>query len=420
MPSAIGVYLWKKNDTVLYIGKSINIRVRVISHLERAENDEKERSIVSQSTSIEYVLCNSDFQALLIESELIQKYKPKYNVIWRDDKSYLYIKIPIKTSFPRVQLVRKEHDPSSLYFGPFSSTKDARYLIRTVRTIIPFCMQKETIHHSCFYSKIQMCNPCPAEYRNIEVSSEIKEVKKKYRHNILLLRSLLSGKTNNIQKELRKEIKKASLLRNYETAIQLRNKLQKLEFILHNSSFERMEYANQNLHTEALIDLNRLLKSTFNSTKPIQRIECYDVSNLNQKQATASMVVATNGLIDKTQYRRFKLRLSGSADILLLEETIRRRLQNNWTKPDLIVVDGGAPQVRIVQKMLLSRRDNTLLCIGLAKNPDRLVFYINNSIRTVRPSQYQKGFNLLRQLRDEAHRFAKKYHLFIRTKDLFS
>jgi len=252
------------------------------------------------------------------------------------------------------------------------------------------------------------------------VESDEKEVKKKYRHNILLLRSLLSGKTNNIQKELRREIESASLLRNYETAIKLRNKLQKLEFLLHNSSFARMEYANQNLYNEALADLNRLLKSIFNSIKPITRIECYDVSNLSQKQATASMVVATNGLIDKTQYRRFKLRLSGSADIVLLEETIRRRFQNNWNKPDLVVVDGGAPQVRVVQKMLLSNKDNTIHCIGLAKNPDRLVFYTNNSIRTVRPSMYQKGFNLLRQLRDEAHRFAKKYHLFIRTKDLFS
>ena len=121
LPSTFGVYLFKKDNEVLYVGKSNNIKARVKSHLENAKLDRKEYLIVSQSTTVETVTTESEFKALILEAELIKKYLPKYNVIWRDNKSYLYIKITIKENFPKIYLSRKEHDPKSLYFGPFGS-----------------------------------------------------------------------------------------------------------------------------------------------------------------------------------------------------------------------------------------------------------------------------------------------------------
>ena len=129
------VFICLKRKTYLYIGKSINIKARVLSHVENSQQDTKEFAIVSQSDSIETQITDSEFKALLLESELIQIHHPKYNVIWRDGKSHLYIKIT-EEKYPKIYPVRKEDDKKSLYFGPFSSTRDVESLLRTIRRII--------------------------------------------------------------------------------------------------------------------------------------------------------------------------------------------------------------------------------------------------------------------------------------------
>src|SRR3990167_10571679 len=124
LPSTFGVYIFKKNKETLYVGKSINIKVRVASHLENAKLDRKEFLIVSGANRLEIRQTENEFAALILESELIKKFHPKYNVIWRYNKSYLYIKITIKEEFPKVLFSRKENDGKSLYFGPFSGSRN--------------------------------------------------------------------------------------------------------------------------------------------------------------------------------------------------------------------------------------------------------------------------------------------------------
>ena len=121
LPSTSGIYIFKKNKSYLYVGKSVNIKARVKSHFENAKIDIKESLIVKNSDSIDYVITDSEIKALLLEAELIQKYHPKYNVIWRDNKSYLYVKITVKEEYPKILLVRRENDGKSKYFGPFPS-----------------------------------------------------------------------------------------------------------------------------------------------------------------------------------------------------------------------------------------------------------------------------------------------------------
>ena len=108
IPQSIGLYFFKRGEEFIYIGKSLNIRERVKNHKERALFDAKEKAIIDNSDSIEHIICSSELHALVLESQYIQKYRPPYNVIWKDDKSYLYIKIPMKDSFPRISLVRRE------------------------------------------------------------------------------------------------------------------------------------------------------------------------------------------------------------------------------------------------------------------------------------------------------------------------
>jgi excinuclease ABC subunit C len=143
MPLEPGIYIFKKNNKPIYIGKSISIRTRILSHLAQAALSEKERAIIEQSDSLDYQTTLSNFDAILLEAELIKKFRPKYNVSWKDDKNYLYIKITTQETYPKIYPVRKEDDGKSKYFGPFGSSKMTYTLIYELRRIAPFCTQKK-------------------------------------------------------------------------------------------------------------------------------------------------------------------------------------------------------------------------------------------------------------------------------------
>ncbi len=414
LPQTIGIYLFKKGHMYIYIGKSLNIQERVHNHLERAEIDAKEKAIIENSDSIDHIICSSELHALVLESQLIQTHRPPYNVIWKDDKSYLYIKIPKKDPFPRISLVRREDDGKSLYFGPFSSTRDVRFLLQSIRKVIPFCTQKQPLKKPCFYSKIGLCNPCPGSV-NKEMSEIIQaEVKKKYRQQVRKVITILQGKAETLLTDLRKSIEIQSKQEKFEEAIELRDKLLCLEQLIHLRSFERFEYSNAYDPEVALQKLSTLLKSVGVDSQSLSRLECYDISNLMQQEATASMVVATDGILDKAEYKRFKLKVTGVSDFKMLSETITRRMTNDWKRPDVIIVDGGTPQVITISR-ILTQLEIEIPLIGIAKHPDRIVVLAKGSTRTYSFSLHNEGFKLIQQLRDESHRFAKKYHKLLRS-----
>src|SRR3989338_11408251 len=135
LPSTTGVYLFKKDNEILYIGKTISLKARILAHFENAKLDPKESLIIRNSDKLEYILTDSEFKALLLESSLIQKYQPKYNARWKDNKSLLYIKITTRDEFPKVFTVRRENDCKSLYFGPFPAMRDAEKILGSVRRL---------------------------------------------------------------------------------------------------------------------------------------------------------------------------------------------------------------------------------------------------------------------------------------------
>lgn len=407
LPSTAGIYLFKKGKTCLYIGKSINIKARVLSHVENSSQDTKEYAIVSQSDSIETQITDSEFKALLLESELIQIHHPKYNVIWRDGKSHLYIKIT-EEKYPKIYPVRKEDDKKSLYFGPFSSTRDVESLLRTIRRIIPFCSQKKVTKKPCFYHKIGLCDPCP---------NDIGSRGKEYRRNIRRIVSLLLGKTGILLNSMNRELKLAIKEERYEEGLKIRNRIQTLQYLIQNRSFERYGEHDFNNSEESLQALFSLISPYFPNFSNLNRIECYDISNLSQKQGTGSMVVLTNGLIDKNQYRRFKIKNEKiQSDFDMLDEVITRRFRNKWEKPSLIIVDGGKPQVRRIMQVL-EKLEIQIPILGIAKGPDRFILGIKG-MPTINPRTNNLGYRLVQLIRDESHRFARKYHLFLRDKEM--
>lgn len=415
-PATTGVYLFYQGKTPIYIGKAVNIKARLISHIRNATLDNKEQAIISQADSIQLKTTLSEFDALLLEAQLIKKYRPKYNISWKDDKSYLYIKITVKEMFPKINVVRAENDGESLYFGPFKSSRIARLLIREIRRVVPFCMQKKITKSACFYAKIGLCDPCP----NIINSPEEKT---KYKQNIKQVMRILGGKSTSVLTSLTRELKQYTERQEYEKALLTRNRIDFLRHLVSDQSFESHEYEtndsyDKNMHTE----LSLLLSNVFhNKTEKTEyRIECYDISNLSGSAATASMVVFTNARSNKAQYRKFKIKTVHSiSDFDMLREVMRRRLKHTeWPMPDLLVIDGGRPQLRAVTKVFSQEFPSLKVSIiGIAKHPDRI--YSGNLPFDPIPFETNSSlFMVIKAIRDESHRFAKKYHVLLRKQKL--
>jgi excinuclease ABC subunit C len=211
LPAANGVYMFVYKREVLYVGKSVNLKARLLSHLESAKTDRKEAKIITNSERIKYFLTDSEFKALILEAELIRTYHPKYNIRWKDDKSYLYIKIT-KNDYPKIFIVRKEKDPKAFLFGPFPSVRSVQNLLRQIRK------------QPCFYSQIGLCSPCPNYIENLPDSEAKTTLRKIYRRNISHIIKILHGNLENIEKYFQQELKKLTKQEKYEDALKLRNR----------------------------------------------------------------------------------------------------------------------------------------------------------------------------------------------------
>lgn len=419
LPSQPGVYLFLNKNTPIYIGRATNLKSRIISHFQSAKINPKESLIISQSDDIKVIPTNSDIDAVLLEAELIKKHQPKYNFRWKDDKNFLYIKITHE-EFPKVLVVRKENDKKSLYFGPFSNQPLVNDFLREIRRIIPFCSQKKIGKTPCFYSKINLCQPCPNFINSIKDKDKnlYQILKKEYRSNIKKIIALLNRNFNKILSFLHKKLNKAIKEENYEEGIKIRNKI----FILNQLINKKITESEEILAKDNLLNEIKDFFQTYFGLEnySLNRIECYDISNFFGQQATGSMVVLQNYLPDKSHYRRFKIKTKNNiSDTEMLKEVIYRRFKNkNWPKPDLIVVDGGKPQLLSTTEAL-KKIGLIIPVLGLAKSPDRVVIF-NKEIKTVSLPQNSFFFNLLRRIRDESHRFAKKYHLLLRKNFLYN
>jgi len=429
--STTGVYVYKQGDIPIYIGKAVNLKARLLSHEQNALQDAKESKIVSGADTIELIYTDSEFLALVLEARLISSIKPKYNVRWRDDKSHLYIKITMKDEYPKIFMTRRENDGKSRYFGPFDSMHSVESLLKHIRRIIPFCTQRTVHRGACFYHKIGLCNPCP-NIIDYDAEPSKTQHKKQYLSQMRAIVRILEGKTELVFRSMRKEMQDLTKTEQYESAIKLRDALRQLELLIMLGSFVDGNIHSFNRSEQALVALQAILKPYYPNIDSLHRIECYDNSTLSFQNSTASMVVFTDGMVDRKEYRRFKMKTQPNNDFDMMKEILERRNKNTrWEKPDLIVIDGGKPQVRTVMEVLnpnnqislTKRKDkefvsgfldlNDCPVIGLAKNPDRIVVGVD-SLPTIRPERHNLGYRLLQHMRDEAHRFAKKYHTYLR------
>jgi excinuclease ABC subunit C len=406
VPHKPGVYIYKdKNSRVIYVGKAIDLYHRVASYFSGSHLP-KTAAMVSEIASVETIIVESELEALILEANLIKKFLPIYNVRLVDDKDYLYIKVT-KEDFPRVLTARKHELKGSLkYFGPFPSSRTVKETLKRLRRVFPWCSGRPLSGRACFYYHIGLCpGACVGKIS-----------KEEYRKNIFRLLQLLDGKKESLMENLSKEMDKASKAQDFEEAGRIKRILTGISYLTQpNRTSNYLENPNF-LEDQRMLAL-KALQEALKLPKLPERIEGYDISNIQGKEATGSMVVLTNGEIDKSQYRKFKIHITGKPnDVGMHKEMMRRRLKNDWPLPDLIIIDGGRGQVNGVHQELITN-NQSLPIYGLAKRMEWL--YVPNSDQIVKLPKKSTALQLLQKLRDESHRFAITYHRKLRNKATF-
>lgn len=405
LPASPGVYFHKSADgEVIYVGKASVLKNRVRQYFQSKKNlDAKTLALVREIDDVDWIETDSEIDALFLESEMIKRYKPRFNILLRDDKAATYVRINLNDEIPTVSFTRQPLDDKAQYVGPFYSGVAVKSALRYLRKSFPYFTKTGG-------SKLN---------HQMGLEPDISDGTNEYKKNLRLLISYLKGNRTKVIKELEKEMKIAAKKQQFETAAELRNRLYNLQELRKQVVFSREEFLDIN-RDQSLRELQELLKL---ENIP-RRIEGYDISHHGGKNNTGSMVVFTNGIADKAQYRKFRLRSSGNNDYEQMREIIERRLKHlsSWGRPDVILIDGGKGQLTAVADLL---ENEGVAYLGRVKSGDHtrnsavnLIIPSNNSLDTVNLNQNSHLAKLIARLDDEAHRFAINYHTLLKRKNM--
>jgi len=400
---------------VLYVGKAKQLKNRVSSYFSNpALLSGKTKVLVGQVKKIKIIQVESELEALLLEATLIKKFQPKYNIRLTDGKAYPMIRITIKQHFPAILTARRIEDKKSLYFGPYPSSSSMRMVLRYLRRIFPYISTENHAKKPCFYHHIGLC-PCTPAFPTKENIRAYQRVA----HHIVDF--LDGGKTTKVIADLEKERNMASKQEQYEKAASIQKQINAIMLITHPVR-KPFEYeTNPNLRSDVrmaeLEELQKILAGHGVQIPLPLRIECYDNSNIQGTNPTSSMVVLTNGEIDKSQYRKFKIRtVKGPNDFDSMKEVLTRRLNHaEWPLPDLFIVDGGKGQISAAMEVLEAREIEIPL-VGLAKREETI---ITSDFKEIVLSKSSPALQLVMRIRNEAHRFAITFHRKLRSKAAF-
>ena len=538
LPSLPGCYIYYNNQgEVIYVGKAKILKRRVMSYFNRTHDSIKVNVLVSQIEKLEYIITNTEVEALILESHLIKKYKPKYNILLKDDKKYPYFLIT-NEDFPRITIVRKKNmnPEKGKYYGPYTDIRAMHATLDFLKKIFPLkqCKTPKFKDRPCLYYHIGRCMaPCqnkvtPEEYKAIvkqaelflsgkqsELMKQIKNQMQKYSDTlqfekaaklrdsyndlaktlekqkvvyentklnediislmaddgifaivILMIREgrLIDKKdfTYDVEEEDRTEFF-ATFFKEYYTTLKLeypdRIVSNELEAIGEKALYEewleilaqkkvKISYGKsaQGKELQMLADKNAKvvldnakiskmskIRDDFNEigsylAEKLQlknfphRMECYDISHIQGTNTVASMVTFINGLPKKSEYRKFKVKITEGKpdDFLSMKEVLTRRLshlgEDKWARPDLMIIDGGKGQLSSVMEIIEELGISGIDVVSLAKKHEE-VFLPKQSEPVILPRNSSALF-LFQRIRDEAHRFAITYHRKLRSKSM--
>lgn len=442
LPRSPGVYFHKSSSgEVIYVGKAAVLRNRVRQYFQNSRNrDLKTYSLVQEIETTDWIETESEIDALFLESEMIKRYKPRYNVLLRDDKSTIFVRIDMKSKWPHVSFTRTPADDGAEYIGPFYNARPLRKALRYLRRVFPYYVRPPKPTDSQLESQIGI-NPQQSD------GSEA------YKANLRKLISYIKGNRVAIARELERDMKVAARAHDFETAARLRNRLSAMKELQRRVMFGDSEYLDIS-KDKALTDLAELLGIQVG----LKRIEGFDISHHGGRDVVASMVVFTNGVSDRAQYRKFKMTRQANDDTYNIYETLHRRLSpknlSSWGIPNLVLIDGGKGQLSAAIRAQ-DERGTTVPVIGIAKRDEEIIIkregsnieldrllklmqepiegvmvtadgeYIRVNLHVgqrnlgshtrnlrgeVSQSPYSDIVKLFQRIRDEAHRFAVGYH----------
>lgn len=421
LPLSPGVYFHKScNGEIIYVGKAAVLKNRVRQYFQASRGfDNKTLALVNEIADVDWVETESEVDALFLESEMVKRYMPRYNVLLRDDKSQSFVRIDMKSKWPTVSFTRNPLDDGAEYIGPFYNSFALKKALRYLRRIFPYLTNA----------------PKPGQSKlneDLGLSPRLSDGPEVYKANLRRLIQYIHGNRIGLVKELERDMKQAAKEQRFEDAAKLRNRLNYMRELQRRVMFGDDEFLDISKDL-ALNDLVELL----GLDGPPKRIEGYDISHMSGTNVVASMVVFQNGASSRADYRKFKTKTQKNDDFWQMHETIYRRFGpanvKSWGTPDLVLIDGGKGQLDAALKARHEREIN-LPFIGLAKKQEQIVLHNDSKVRLNRQKLGQlQGFlevtdqfvlinlphsthivKLLQRIRDESHRFAVSYHTVLK------
>lgn len=409
LPKTSGVYIFRdQKRKIIYVGKAAILKNRVSSYFKKRDYDSKTEELVKHIESLEWIETESEFEALILEADLIKRYKPKYNIRFRDDKNYSYLKIS-GDDYPKISIVHRITDHEAKYLGPFIESLALRTILKLSRHIYPYCTCGIPSEKVCLYYHLKLCLGHGEKYVS----------KKDYAKNISGIENLFQGNTLKIEKELASMMKLASKEQKFELAAELRDKIRYLNRIKCSHLFSDRELSGD-------AGLSQLAKELELSELP-KKIECFDISNIMGTAATGSMAVFKNGIASPRNYRRFQIKtVRGMNDYAMLTEILKRRFSFSRIKkrdssfaelPNLVILDGGKGQLSTVLRDVEIPKQ--VIIVSLAKRKETIFSVKKNQFVKHELPKESEAMYLIQRIRDEAHRFAITYHRKVKSKELF-
>lgn len=410
LPAAPGVYFHKAtNGEVIYVGKAAVLKNRVRQYFHKTQKDPKTEALVKEIADTDWIVVDTEMDALFLESEMIKRYMPKWNILLRDDKTVSYVRINMRSEVPYVSFTRTPQDDKAVYIGPFYGKTAVAKALRILRRVFPYYDKP--------YDGKKTLNTDLGLTPGIEVGRMSAQ---EYKKNLRKLRLYLEGGRHKLISEIEKQMQQAAKEERFEEAAELRKQLFGLRELQKKIVFSDKEFLDIS-SDQALVDLQKLL----GLADPPRRIEGYDISHQSGTNVVGSMVVFTNGVSDRSEYRKFKLRNQRNDDTANLREVIERRLKHQeWDFPNLVILDGGLMQVNAVRDLLWNKN---IAVIGRDKSGDHTR---NAAVRIIIPkigenqevmlSPDSHVAKLIARIDDEAHRFAITYHTLLKRKSMLS
>jgi excinuclease ABC subunit C len=412
IPDKSGVYFFKRDKEILYIGKATSLRDRVKSYFGKDLIETRGPLLVDmvwKADKIGYQVTDSVLEALILEANLIKKYQPYHNTKEKDDKSFNYVVIT-KEKLPKVLVVRGknvQHSVLNKTYGPYTSGSQLREAMKIIRKIFPFLDEKSK-NYLEFYKQIKLA----PDLNN----------RKLYLQNIKNIKLFFSGKKKKIFQNLKKEMKTYAKNHEFEKAGEIKRQIFALQHINDIALLKNMSSVFPPLLVEEGVGGGDSKKNHFalKGTPPQKggegssfRIEAYDIAHLGGKNMVGVMTVVEDGEMAKNEYRKFKIKTQKDAnDTGALAEVLERRFAHpEWHYPNLVVIDGGTAQINVARKVIINA-ELSIPVVSVVKDEKHKPKAILGDKEIIKKNKAQILLS-----NSEAHRFAIVYHKKMRNKN---